>query len=192
VINVLCLESLSAFANTFIITFDGLAELKKRMTELKRIEQDEQGLEGLPLQMLIIALVLSIGLPVVYSSIRYHDTQRVLKDLEEKAFFISEKARQIYLHGEGNSDVLDLQLENGMFREIEFLEITNATYKNQIQWRLRGGDGGRHFVRDDLPLISEETPLRLRRGEHRLSLECKFGTTSETDQEHLYVKVSKI
>ncbi len=156
------------------------------------MNQDERGIEGLPLQMLIIALVLSIGLPVVYSSIRYHDTQRILNDLEEKAFFISEKARQIYLHGEGNSAVLDLQLEDGIFREIEFLEITNGTYKNQIQWRLRGGDGGRHFVREDFPLISEETPLRLGRGEHRLRLECEFGPTLDTNEEHLYVKVSKI
>ncbi len=191
-IKVLCSHYLAILANTFIITFDGQAELKNTMRQLNRVDEDERGIEGLPLQMLIIALVLSIGLPVVYSSIRYHDTQRVLQDLEEKAFFISEKARQIYLHGEGNSDVLDIQLENGMFQEIEFLEITNGTYRNQIQWRLRSGDGGRHFVREDFPLISEETPLRLGRGDHRLRLECEFGTPSEMDEEHLYVKISRI
>ncbi len=162
------------------------------MRNLKRLGEDERGLEGLPLQLLIIALVLSLGLPVVYSSIRYHDTQRVLQDLEEQAVFIGEKARQIYLHGEGNSDVLTLQLEDGIFHEIEFFEITNGTYRNQIQWKLRRGSGGRHFVRDNFPLISEKTPLRLGRGEHRIRLECEFGTTSEIEEELLYVKVSEI
>ena len=160
------------------------------MRELKRLDEDKRGLEGLPLQLLIIAMVLSIGLPVVYSSIRYHDTQRVLQDLEEQAVFIGEKARQVYLHGEGNSEVLTIQLDYGMFNEIEFLEVTNETYRNQIQWRLRGGQGGRHFVRDDFPLISEETPLKLREGEHRLRLRCEFGPISEAEEELLYVKAS--
>ncbi|MFW6064524.1 MAG: hypothetical protein ACOC8Y_03000 [Candidatus Natronoplasma sp.] len=162
------------------------------MKGLKRLVEDERGLEGLPLQLMIIALVLSLGLPVVYSSIRYQDTQRVLQDLEEQAVFIGEKARQIYLHGEGNSDILTLQLEDGMFREIEFLEVTNGTYRDQIQWKLRGGQGGRHFVGDNFPLISEETPLRLEKGEHRLRLECKFGSPSEMEEELLYIEVSKI
>ncbi len=162
------------------------------MRDLKRMSNDDRGLEGLPLQLMIIALVLSLGLPVVYSSIRYHDTQRVLQDLEEQAQFIEDKARQIYLHGEGNSDVLTLQLEDGIFREIDFMEITNGTYKNQIQWRLRDGAGGRHFLKNDFPLISEETPLRLGEGEHRLRLECEFGSAQSMEEETLYVEVSEL
>ncbi len=162
------------------------------MRELRRLENDDSALEGLPLQLLIIALVLSIGLPVVYSSIRYHDTQRVLQDLEEKAIFIEEKSRQIYLHGEGNSDVLTLKLEDGIFQQIKFMEITNETFTNQIQWKLNHGHGGRHFIEDDIPLISEATPLRLGRGEHRLRFECEFGNPPEMHEELLYVKVSKI
>lgn len=162
------------------------------MRDLKRLNSDDKALEGLPLQLLIIALVLSLGLPVVYSSIRYHDTQRVLQELEEKAHFMGEKARQIYLHGEGNSDVLKLNLENGLFSEIEFLEITNGTYRDQIQWKLHSGQRDRHFIGENFPLISEETPLRLRRGEHKLKFECEFGSPPGMEEELLYVKVSKI
>lgn len=156
----------------------------------KRLNRDEQGLEGLPLQLLIIAVVLSLGLPIVYGSIRNYDSRRMMEDMEEQAVFIGQKARQLYLHGEGNSDTITLDIEDGIFHRIEFLEVTNGTFEHQIRWRISGGHSGRHFIPQEVLLFSNETPLRLEEGEHRLRLECQFGSPREMEDRGLYVEVT--
>ncbi len=158
---------------------------------LKRLKEDEQGLEGLPLQLLIIAVVLSIGLPIVYTSIRHYDTQRVLHEMEDKATFIGEKAKQLQLHGEGNSDVVSFELRGGIFRNVKYLELANTTFRSRLRWEISGGQGGSHLIENEVPLVSDNAPLRLGEGQHELIMECKFGVPQGMDQEILYIEVSR-
>ncbi|MFP4002073.1 MAG: hypothetical protein ACLFSM_06200 [Thermoplasmata archaeon] len=158
----------------------------------RKLTQDERALEGLPLQLLIIAIVISIGLPVVYGSIKTQDSRRMMQEMEEQAVFIGQKAKQLYLHGEGNSDIITLELEDGIFHEVGFLEVTNETFRDQIQWSISGGKEGRHFIKEDVLLFSDETPLRLGEGEHRLKLECHFGSPLDTEDKTLYIEVTPL
>ncbi len=164
------------------------------MNGIKRtkLSENQKGLEGLPLQMLIIAIVLSIGLPVVYSSLKYYDTQRVMQQMESKAIFIGEKARQLQIHGEGNSDVLSFRLKDGIFRNIKYLELANESIRSQLKWKISGDLGGKRLIENNVPLVADDEPLRLGEGRHKLRLECKFGSPSGIDGKVLYVEVSLV
>ncbi|MBS3816955.1 MAG: hypothetical protein KGY76_05270 [Candidatus Thermoplasmatota archaeon] len=157
----------------------------------RRLTSDENALEGMPLQMLIISLILAIGLPLVYSSLRHHDTQTVLRRAEEQAESINEKAKQLHAYGEGNSDVISIDLEDGIFSEIKFLELGNKSFRNLIRWEIREGKKGMLLLEDHLSLISDE-PIKLGSGSHELNMECKFGEVQGTEGEMLYIKVSKL
>lgn len=156
------------------------------------MNRDERALEGLPLQLLIIAVVISLGLPIVYSALSSYDSNRLMKEMDGHAVMVGEKARQLYSHGEGNTDTITLTIEDGIFHQVEFLEITNATFKNQIQWSISEGYDGRHHIDGRVSLISDDTPLRLGTGEHRLRLECVSGNITESDDEMLYVEVTAL
>ena len=157
----------------------------------RRLTKDERALEGLPLQLMIIALVLSIGLPIVYNSISGYDSSRMMQEMEEQAVSISEKARQVYLYGEGNSDVIEIELQDGIFHSVEFFELDNESVVGQIRLAITGGSEDRHLM-PDFPLFLEEAPLRLDEGEHRLSVECRSGNRADMDEEGLYVEITKV
>ncbi|MBM4237281.1 MAG: hypothetical protein FJ151_02220, partial [Euryarchaeota archaeon] len=70
------------------------------MSRMKRL--DRRGLEGLPLKLMIVFLLLSISFPMVLESMQYHN--RVVS--EELLEIEAEKVRQAvyaaYLSGAGN------------------------------------------------------------------------------------------
>ncbi len=155
----------------------------------KKLNSDRRGLEGLPLQLLVISMVLAIGLPAVYSSVEYYDTQSVIQNVESQAEFIGEKAKQLNAYGTGNSDVLAIELGDGLIRSIRFLEVGNQSFRNLIRWEISGGNRGMLLLEDDIKLISEE-PIKLGSGSHRLKLECRFDEIFEGEQKMQYIDVS--
>ncbi len=156
------------------------------------MKEDERAIEGLPLKLLIIAVVLAIALPMVYSSIRYYDTQRLKQDVESQAEFIGSKARQLRVHGEGNSEVINIDIRDGLFRSVEFLEIGNETFRDRIRWSVEGQGDSHHRIEGDVNLVSDDGPLMLREGEHRLRLECKFGEVNGSEEDMLYIKIERL
>lgn len=155
----------------------------------RKIPSDKGGLEGLPLQLLIISMVLAIGLPAFYSSVEYYDTQSVIQNVESQAEFVIEKAKQVHAYGAGNSEVVSIELKDGLVNSIRFLEIGNQTFRNMIQWEISGGNTGMLFLEDDILLFSEE-PIKLRSGSHELRLEGIFGDPLEVGEKMQFIEVS--
>jgi len=142
---------------------------------------------------MIIMVVLAIGVPAVYTSTTHYETQNMIQRAENQAEFIGEKAKMMYAYGEGNSDVITVDLEGGIFREIEYLELGNQTFTNLITWEIEGGNRGMYFLDDHISLVSRSRePIRLRSGTHRLRLESCFGDPFESGEDILFVEVSVV
>ncbi len=158
---------------------------------LKRgLPSDPRALEGLPLQLLIIMVVLAIGLPVVYTSLTYYDTQNVIQRVENQVEYIEEKAKMMRAYGPGNSDVITVDLEPGIFSGVRYLELGNRTFVNLIRWEVDGGHTGLHTV-ESIPLVSEAgEAMILGSGTHRLRMETRSGDPFEEGEEILYIEIS--
>lgn len=165
--------------------------MRHRCASRKEMRSDIRGLEGLPLQMLIIMLVLAIGIPAVYSSMTHYEERSTIQRVESQVDFIEEKAKTLYTYGEGNADVIRVDLEGGLFRDVEYLEVGNRSFKNLIRWEVEGGHTGTHIMENDIPLVSEdEEPLRLGSGRHRLKMETVYGEPYEEGEEMLFIQIS--
>ncbi|MFP3871725.1 MAG: hypothetical protein ACOC55_01285 [Candidatus Natronoplasma sp.] len=157
----------------------------------RELPSDGSALEGLPLQLMIIVLVLAIGVPAVYTSMRYYDTQNVIQKVENQVEFIEQKAKMLYTYGAGNSDVIKVDLEPGVFREVEYMELCNETFRDMIRWKIDDGQTGMHFLGDNISLVSgSDEPLRLGSGTHQLRLETRRGDPFGTGEDTLYVEIS--
>ncbi|MEF8873652.1 MAG: hypothetical protein V5A88_03150 [Candidatus Thermoplasmatota archaeon] len=163
----------------------------RRRRRLKRgLNSDSRALEGLPLQLLIIMVVLAIGIPAVYTSVMYYDTQNMIQKVENQVEYIEEKAKMMRAYGPGNSDVITVDLEPGMFRDVQYLELGNRTFTNLIQWKIEGGHTGLHTV-GDISLISRSgEAMRLGSGSHQLRMESKSGDPLGEGEEMLYIEIS--
>lgn len=165
--------------------------MNSRFTRKRKISSDKRGLEGLPLQLLIISMVLAIGLPAVYTTVEHYDTESVIQNVESQAEFIAEKAKQLHAYGAGNSEVISVDLEDGLMRSIKFLEVCNQTFRNLIQWETSGGNSGMLLLDNDITLFSED-PIKLGSGSHELKLECSFGDPLGSGEKMQYIEVSLV
>lgn len=158
---------------------------------MRLIRRDEDGLEGMPFKLLIISVVLAMAIPTMYSSVEYYDTRKVLQDLKSEVRFIGEKAEQVFIHGTGNSEVIEFDLKNGIFERIESVKLCGGP-DHIIRWNTSEHDG-KYVLPKKIPLYNESGVKKLSEGRHELRLTCKFGDPGDHfDQNTQYVEVEVI
>ncbi len=159
------------------------------------IKRDTSALEGFPYQLMIISAVIALTLPVVYSTWEYYDTQSTLQNVRDEVEFIGQKAEQLFVRGEGNSDEIELNLEDGMFTDVRHVKFGKESSPYQrIDWKVGDNHEGTSMLPRNIPLVPYEDGERvdemvLRGGRHILTLTCKMGVLE--GNRTLYIQVSE-
>ena len=152
---------------------------------LKRsLKRDEKGLEGMPLKLLIISVVLAIAIPAVYNSVEYYDTKGTLKNLKSEIQFIGEKAEQVFIHGNGNSEVIEVDFSDGIFEKINIVKLC-CEPDYVIRWETMDYNG-QYSIPKKIPLYNESGEIGLLKGSHKLRMTCKYGNPSNIDGSRSY------
>lgn len=161
---------------------------------MRSLKRDEKGLEGMPLQLLIISVVLAVAIPAIYSSVEYYDTRRTLKNLKSEIQFIGEKAEQVFIHGNGNSEVIEVDFDDGIFEKINIVRLCGDP-DYVIRWETMDYNG-QYSIPKKIPLYNESGEIGLLKGQHKLRMTCKYGNPSDTDgsgsyfdQNSLYLEI---
>lgn len=156
-----------------------------------RARWDGEGLESLPFKLVIISLILALSLPIVVSNWVNYDRQQTINQLTSELNYIEGQMEQIYNGGLGlgNSKVLEVNIRDGTFAKIEYVEIGDNNLDSlrgrSIRWKLKGEEENIHIISNGIPAKSEDGgSFKLRHGQNKLYLEMKKVG------EVLYVEVS--
>jgi len=103
--------------------------------------RDRRGIEGLPLQLLIVAIVAGITAPMVYAGLDAYDRGQVESRVRGELMRLVRAAQQYRIAG-GGSETLELDLRGGYFVPVERVLIgdeAGGPFQSAIRYRV-GGD----------------------------------------------------
>src|SRR3989304_2070275 len=102
---------------------------------------DAAGIEGLPLQLLIVAIVMGITVPVVYAGLDAYDHGQVARRVEGEVLRLAHAAQQYAVAG-GGAETLELDFRGGSFTSVLYVWIGDrpgGAFPNVRRYRLEGG-----------------------------------------------------
>lgn len=141
---------------------------------------DDAGLEGLPFKLIIISLILALSIPIIVANWMSFDKQQTVTQLDSELDYLEAQIRQIYDGGLGlgNSKVLEMNIRDGTFTKIEYVEIGDSDLTsikgNSIRWKLKGEGEQAHMISDGIPARSEDgSSFKFAHGLNTLYLEIK-------------------
>ena len=86
------------------------------------LREDAAGIEGLPLQLLIVVVILGITVPVVYAGLDAYDHGQVRIRVEGEVLRLTRAAQQYAVAG-GGAETLEVDLRGGTFASLMYVWI---------------------------------------------------------------------
>ena len=144
---------------------------------MKRLEEDENGIEGLPLKLLITAIVMGISLPAILATWSNVEKVQVENSLQSEMNYLILRIQQVHRAGPGNSIGVDVNLDSGMFTSVDYVLVgdgLDSPFKSTIRWKLSGDSERVIPIKDGVPVCGKDgKAFRLAEGHSSLYLEVK-------------------
>ncbi len=145
---------------------------------LKRnLRDDEKAVEGLPLKLLITAIVMGIVIPSIFAAWSNVEKVQVESSLRSELNFLILRIQQVHRSGPGNAVTVEIYLDSGMFTRIDHVLIGDSLtspLKGTIRWKFSGGQENTIPIGDGIPVCgSDGKAFRLVEGHSSLYLEVK-------------------
>lgn len=146
----------------------------------RSILHDGRALEGLPLKLVIVAVILGISVPLVWSYLSVLDRQQTENGLRSQLDFFVTRVKQVYGGGPGNSANLELDLSDGPFTDVHGVYIGgNCTLRlldcTRIRYTVGDGPEVVIMIRDPpVPMTARDgEELGLSDGEHTVRVQVQ-------------------
>ncbi len=138
---------------------------------------DRRALEGLPLKLLIMSLLISITAPAVLGSMEGYDRSVARSEVASQAARLAQLIEEVRSDGEGNRREITVTLPEAASKHDLSVELGgNEGNASALTVRcLENGNVFSSIVLDDPPartVTLSGSPLRLEAGETTLMLEC--------------------
>lgn len=144
------------------------------------IAPDCQAVEGLPLTMIIVMVILAITIPLIFGSLRTYDRERTEAALISEIDSFITAVQLIYVSGPGNGAVIEFEAKDGSFSGIDtvtFGDSAGGSMASVVRYIL--SDGPERMVllsSPNVPMMSEEhTSFEIMSGSYDLLAECVSG-----------------
>jgi hypothetical protein len=164
------------------------------------ISRDEAGVEGIPLKLIIVLVIVAITVPFAWKGLESYDRSQTETNLVMEIDFLAANIKQVYLNGMGNARDVDVDFSSGFVTSVERIEIGDSEdgVWSSIRYKLGGGNSRFVLIKNpNIPIarVNEDDvgPLVVGPGRHTLHLETRCGRDFDSDgQDDLYVEVSKV
>lgn len=147
---------------------------------IRKRRWDGRALEGLPLKLVIVSLILAMSVPIVVSNWMIHDREQTINFVVSELNYLETSIEQLWNGGlgYGNSRVLEITVRDGTFSKIERVEVgcedLDSLEAKSVRWKLKGEDEQIFIVSKGIPMMSEEgSAFVLKHGLNRIYLEVK-------------------
>lgn len=128
------------------------------------MRNDKRGIEGLPLRLMLVALLISLTLPAVLSSLGQMtsevDGNRLAAAAEEIAHIVEEMASD----GPGNVRIVRLPVDLSVDGDIMIGGSEGSVESLKLTWSSGGKEMGCRYLNDVAVITSEGVPLTLTMG----------------------------
>ncbi|MEW5936381.1 MAG: hypothetical protein AB1665_00990 [Candidatus Thermoplasmatota archaeon] len=133
-----------------------------------------EGLEGLPLKLMIVAVVLGISLPIVYTGFRAYDISRLEGAVATEAQRVLSMAEMLHRGGVGNAETITIKIPNGALARVEYLAIGGAfgtPEASSVRYLVGGSTEQRLSASIQIVSVDNEA-VYMGSGVHELHIEC--------------------
>ncbi|HOO03236.1 MAG TPA: hypothetical protein PLJ11_00760 [Methanomassiliicoccales archaeon] len=137
------------------------------------MRRDERGIEGLPLRLLIVALLISLTLPAMLSVLDGTTAGMAERKAAEVAEDIARTVEEMAAAGPGNVRVVDVPVDLPPNVVLNIGGGNGTAASARIAWSA-GGDEGARYLRGVCVLSGDNAPVGLTPGD-RMRLECPPG-----------------
>ncbi len=169
-------------------------------TKQSRFKKDQNGVEGIPLQLIIILVILAITIPIIFKGLESYDRAQTEGNLRSEIEFLSLNIKQVYLNGMGNAVDVEVDFANGMMTKIEMVQIGDSLdgIYSSIRYKLNYKGTEFMVIKDpNIPIgnfiDSQFGPLILGPGKHTIHLECREGIDFDDDGTgDMYIEVRRV
>jgi hypothetical protein len=167
---------------------------------MSQIQSSFQGVEGIPLKLIIVIVIMAITIPIAFKGLESYDRFQTENNLRSELDFLSANIKQVYLNGLGNAQDVEVDLRDGMMTKIEDVKIGDSVEGiwSTIRYKLNHKATVILLVKNpNIPMGSTEEDglgaLVVGAGSHTIHLECKVGPDFDDDDvDDMYVEVSKV
>ena len=167
---------------------------------MPQFSMDERGVEGIPLKLIIVMVILAITIPVTWKGLESYDRSQTENNLRSEIEFLSTHIKQIYLNGIGNAQDVEVDFKDGMMTKIEWVKLGDSIEGiwSAIRYKLSHKSDDLFLIKNpNIPVGNvsqgEIGPLSLGAGRQTIHLECREGFDFDDDgTEDMYVEVSKV
>ena len=122
---------------------------------MKRI--DTRGIEGFPLQLLIIFIVVAMVVPMTWNYLEVYSVQQTQQTIDTQLNFLEAAVRDVYSMGPGNSRVVEMNLKGGLVSGLDYMHIggtPNDVWSNLSSFRYKLGGGVEQYYMITNPNIA--------------------------------------
>jgi hypothetical protein len=143
--------------------------------------QGIEAIEGMPLKLMIVALVMAITVPLIFTALRGFDVSKVENELVAEINDFIETIQMVYTSGPGNSAIIDFGTPDGSFTEVEkviFGDVPGGQMRSVIRYQLRNGLETLIVVESpNVPMTTESnTALKIGAGNYAIKAECRVAS----------------
>ena len=166
-----------------------------RGSRLNHLYSDRNAVEGLPLTMIIVMIVLAITIPMIFGSLRAYDRGRVEAAMTSEINDFASMVQLIFISGPGNSAIIDFDAASGSMTGIDYVAFGDepgAGLASTIRYKLQGQEEFIMLISSpNVPMMSNESEeFRLSSGNYRILAECMTGYLDSNDTKSTYVRLS--
>ena len=109
---------------------------------MKRL--DTRGIEGFPLQLLIMFIVVAMVVPMTWNYLEVYSVQQTQQTIDTELNYLEAAVRDVYSMGPGNARVVEMELKGGLMSGLEYMRIggtPNDVWSNlsSFRYKLHGG-----------------------------------------------------
>ncbi len=148
------------------------------MSELNSIRKDKKGVTGLPLRLLVYMVAVAIGVPIIWSGAQAYSRKQTESKIENEVNFIKTIIKNVYMRGENNSRIIEVNLPDPFFSNLRWVKIGGQegdswSKLSTIRYKMSYSSSKTITISDpNIPVISSGDTLKLSSGSYRLYIEC--------------------
>ena len=148
-----------------------------------RLSTDTRAVEGLPLKLIITAIVLAITIPLMFGALKTYDKSKVEQELNSEIDRFISAVQLIYSSGPGNSAVLEFRAAKGTFTGLDYIKFGDepgGDYSSVIRYRISGMQETPTVIQSpNVPMMcSSNLTFEIMPGTYEIIAEC---LTSQSD-----------
>ena len=167
---------------------------------MHRPASNDNAVEGIPLKLIIIALILVIGLPMIWVGLENYDRTQKENYLKNEIEFIITTIKFVYTNGENNFQLIDVDFESSFATKVERVEIGDGKdgLWSTIRYKLSNRPKVTMVIEDPNIPVANKTDngpdaLIVREGKHSLLFTAKSDYDFDDDgYNDLYVEVAPV